>query len=670
MVFENREFQNSNVIDRSAPMTFQILNIVVYGLKGQIRYLEIKPNSVNIITGQSKTGKSALIHIVDYCLGRNECNIPAGTIRKHVSWYGLRLLTSSGEVFVARRNPKTGKDSSEDIYIERGTKLEIPPATVLMKNANLETLNALLNNILGITEYSHEPKIGQTRMTGVANIGKALFYCFQEQSEIDDQKFLFHRQGEQYVPQSIKDYLPFFLGVISDEYIQSKEDLRKLRRKLKQLETKIAENQRLSGDNFERAYALINEAKSVELITSSIPLPTSWKPIRELISDALAQEIESTPSGQNFDLLNELFEKQAQVRKRYRIASDELRYFSDLKESSNRFGAEAAEQKARLETICLYDSADDAHCCPLCSSELSYPVPSIAAITSSLNDINRQLQAVTNDTPHLDKMISKSEEKLASAKKELEEVKASIKSLQSTNEQIARLRDQNARRALIKGRLSLYYENMPEDESDMPDEKLQVQQLAKQIAELEAKLDDEALTERLDSILSLLTVEITRLSRKLNIEHSNSPMRLDLKKLTVIADTEDGPLPMPKMGSGETWVGLHLISHIVLHNWFTKKKRPVPRFLFLDQPSQAYFPPDTPAETVRAETAAPNSDRQSVINMFRLIAEETNKFQVIITEHADIQEDWYQNMICEKWWDGRKKLVPMEWIEDEQNKNI
>lgn len=102
-------------------MKFQISNIVVYGKTGQRRSIEIEPGAVNIITGRSKTGKSSLIHIVDYCLGRKECNVPAGVIRKNVSWYGLKLQTSSGDIFSARRNPDPGKESSEDIYIERGT---------------------------------------------------------------------------------------------------------------------------------------------------------------------------------------------------------------------------------------------------------------------------------------------------------------------------------------------------------------------------------------------------------------------------------------------------------------------------------------------------------------------------------------------------------------------
>jgi len=647
-------------------MKFQILNILVYGTNGQIRSIELKPNAVNIITGRSGTGKSALIHIVDYCLGRKECNVYAGVIRKYVEWYAVKLQTSSGEIFIARRNPEPGKESSEDIYIERGTSLSFPEARNLTKNSNLDTLTSILNQILGIGEYAHEPKTGQTRKTGTADIGKALFYCFQEQSEIDDQKFLFHRQGEPFLPQSIKDYLPYFLGAITDEFIQNKEELRKLNRKLKQVESRIAERNRLKGQNFERAFALLNEAKSVDLIAADEPLQASWENVRQLIEAVLARNIDNDPAEPNVDVLNDLLDHQQRIREAYRIAAAELKSLKDLKRSSNGFGSEMEEQKSRLESINILGHTSDPNSCPLCSSTLPSAVPSAEAIRASLTDIDSQLEAVTNDTPHLDAMIAKAEDQLADIKRQLDEVKASIISLQTTNQRISDLRDFNSRRAMIKGRLSLYLENMPAKDIDDSDDKLEAEKLVEQIRVLEAVLDDEAPAERLESILSLVSTQITSLARKLEIEHSDSPMRLDLKKLTIVADhADDGAIPMPKMGSGETWVGLHLVTHLALHNWFFKKQRPVPQFLFLDQPSQAYFPPDTSAETVREQTEATNPDRQSVIRMFKLIVEETKNFQVIVTEHADIREDWYQALVRENWWDGKQKLVPVEWIEVE-----
>ncbi|MGE4442397.1 MAG: DUF3732 domain-containing protein [Desulfomicrobium sp.] len=644
-------------------MIFQISNIAIYGSGGVFRSVELKHNEVNIITGNNKTGKSALIHIVDYCLGRKECNVPAGVIRKRVRWYALKLSTSSGDIIIARRNPDPGKESSEDIYIERGTSLDFPEAKRLLKNSNLDTLSSILNAVIGIGEYSHEIKKGQTRKTGMAGIGKALFFCFQTQSEVDDQKFLFHRQGEPFIPQSIKDYLPYFLGVITDEYINDKEKIRRLKRKIKQVEAKIAEQSRLKGQNFERAFSLLNEARSVDLIPSDKPSESSWASVRQLIESALSKDIDKYSGEPNLEILDDLLNKQQQLRGSYRSIRTELRSLEDLRRSSNGFGSEMVEQKNRLESINLFDQTEDSAVCPICSSTLAEIPPSAKAIHASLHEIDSQLEAVANDTPHLDAMIQSAEGRLGEVKKQLDEVRLSILSLQKTNERISALRDMNSRRAMIKGRLSLYLENMPVPDEVTSQDELEVERLVEEITRLEAKLDDENLSERLDSVLSRVSAQITTLARALEIEHSNSPMRLDIKNLTIVADTEDGPIPMPKMGSGDTWVGLHLVTHLALHNWFLKKQRPVPQFIFFDQPSQAYFPPDTSAETVREETEPTNPDRQSVVRMFKLILAQTQNFQVVITEHADIGEGWFQELVREKWWDGTQKLVPIDWPE-------
>ena len=52
-------------------MNMKIRNIILWPknhLKS-IRNIEFDPSKINIITGDPQTGKSALIHIIDYCLG-------------------------------------------------------------------------------------------------------------------------------------------------------------------------------------------------------------------------------------------------------------------------------------------------------------------------------------------------------------------------------------------------------------------------------------------------------------------------------------------------------------------------------------------------------------------------------------------------------------------------
>jgi hypothetical protein len=207
----------------------------------------------------------------------------------------------------------------------------------------------------------------------------------------------------------------------------------------------------------------------------------------------------------------------------------------------------------------------------------------------------------------------------------------------------------------------LYLESVPE----RPDTKAleeQAERLRSQCIALEEELSDQRVRDRLESIMSIIGQRMTAWARDLDLEHSRFPLRLDINKLTIVADTADGPVPMERMGSGENWVGYHLIGHLALHEWFTQRRRPVPRFLFLDQPSQVYFPPEKDIEGSMALIS--ENDRLAVSRMFKflfdVVAALSPALQVIVTEHADLNEDWYQKAVVERWREGTK-LVPDDW---------
>jgi len=61
--------------------------------------------SCNVITGASQTGKSAIVPIVDYCLGSGKCSIPTGVIRNTTEWFGVVVGTDKGQLLLARREP-------------------------------------------------------------------------------------------------------------------------------------------------------------------------------------------------------------------------------------------------------------------------------------------------------------------------------------------------------------------------------------------------------------------------------------------------------------------------------------------------------------------------------------------------------------------------------------
>ena len=82
---------------------------------------------------------------------------------------------------------------------------------------------------------------------------------------------------------------------------------------------------------------------------------------------------------------------------------------------------------------------------------------------------------------------------------------------------------------------------------------------------LEQELDIETTREKLAAFLNIIGLYMTEYSAALDLEHKGSQLRLDIRNLTVVADTMDGPVPLYRMGSGENWVGYHVLSHLALH---------------------------------------------------------------------------------------------------------
>jgi hypothetical protein len=225
-------------------MSYQIAAILLYGPVEEPRVLRLQPGKVNVITGASRTGKSALISIVDYCFG-SKCKVPRGPIRRYVEWYGLKLVSGGQETLVLRRAPDVGKAEAGDCYVEVADTVSYPRKSAIKPNIlSADKLEDLLSSRAGIRDNLFEPQAGQTRPPLAAQVRHALLFCFQTQDEIISKDRLFHRQGDPFMPQTIKDILPYFLGAVDEDRLVQQRRLRDLKQELRKIERQIAE---LSG---------------------------------------------------------------------------------------------------------------------------------------------------------------------------------------------------------------------------------------------------------------------------------------------------------------------------------------------------------------------------------------------------------------------------------------
>lgn len=642
----------------------QIRAIVIYSHDGRQRVIPFELGSVNIISGDSRTGKSAILGIIDYCFGASEIDVPEGKVRRNVSWFGLLLQTSRGQAFVARQLPKANGKSNEAVYAQADFVAEVPPAEALRQTTNRDGLRSLLASWIGLSDYLHEPPAGQTRDPLAATISHALTFCLQSQNEIAQRGHLFHGASDRYKALAIQDTLPYFLGAVPDEYVAQQQGLKRVRMEIRQIERKLAEAAAIRGDGVGRADTLLAEARAVGL--TSLEDSSVWQEklnvLRTIQNTQLPPATVEVGEDAEFRRLSAV---RRELVNEQRLLQSTLDRALTFEGSSRGFSAETREHTARLRAATVFEHDAPGHACPLCLQGLpeAAQVPSIGDLRAAQDYIGERSGAIDSATPHIKTAIQQIESQLAGVRQRIDDNRVLLTAIKRGNQRLQLASDTESRRAMVLGRISLYMENIPEM-PDVSERQSRLVELQKQEAELDEAVSADTIQTKLESCLSNVNRFLSDYAGKIELEYSDSPLRLDPRALTIVADTPERAVPMRDIGSGENHVGYHIVAHLALHTWFANRDRPVPAFLLLDQLSQAHFSPDTvPREGVTQEKI--DADRKAVKRLFGLIFDVVErlggKFQVIITDHPDFTDDVrFQKAVRERWRDGLK-LVPEDW---------
>ena len=132
-------------------MLFQIKEIILWPRNNAFapRRLSFEPGKVTVISGASRTGKSAVIPIIDYCLASASCSIPVKTIRDACEWFGIIVITSEGEKLFARREPGAHRTTDEMFLLEAPAISDVPRE--IAKNTNASNVRRLLDELAGLS---------------------------------------------------------------------------------------------------------------------------------------------------------------------------------------------------------------------------------------------------------------------------------------------------------------------------------------------------------------------------------------------------------------------------------------------------------------------------------------------------------------------------------------
>ena len=384
-----------------------IKSIVLYSQRGEVRQIDFHVDGLSVITGASKTGKSALIEIVDYCLGRESCTVPVGVIRDAVSWFGLLLQIGDTQCFIGRRPPQSGEQSHSGVFFQTGSNVNIPMFERLQPNSNIEALERELTALVAISPNLNIGALSSEPLNSYRiNIRHSAFFTFQQQDEIASRKLLFHRQGEEFIPQAIRQTLPYFIGAVSEDRLVKLNELERLKNQVEDLDRRIQEYERTVG-TIDRAINLLKEAQQAGLLEVT-ELPTDRGTVDTLLLRTVDQPLGPAPSVED-DERDKLQRERLQLMREYRDIRENIRAAESFEREQLGFQRESQIQAARLKSIELFSSsADTDNVCPICLSKPPVPTPAYREIVDSLRSLEKRLsplkRQVTNVRDHIQGM--------------------------------------------------------------------------------------------------------------------------------------------------------------------------------------------------------------------------------------------------------------------------
>lgn len=196
-------------------MDFQLLQVILWPFSQKIgpTHHEFRPGALNIISGASKTGKSALIPIVDYCLCSSRCGIPVGTIRQKCSWFGLLVKTGGNKLLLARKNPGHHDQSGEMLY-RFGQEVDVPQwiSDETEGRMNSDIVKKELNKLAQLINLELDDTKSYSQAPGFRDL---LAFNFQPQNIVANPNILFFRADIPKYRERLRAIFPYALGAIT-----------------------------------------------------------------------------------------------------------------------------------------------------------------------------------------------------------------------------------------------------------------------------------------------------------------------------------------------------------------------------------------------------------------------------------------------------------------------
>lgn len=617
-------------------MKSYIKAIIIFSKNDEKRLVPLE-QGVNIITGESKTGKSALVEIIDYCLCSTRCTIPKGKITDFSYLYVLVMGIGDNTYIIARYNWDNGgkmyfsKEEKDFNYKLLSLDYFSEKPTLPYKDAQYEiecALGLFVTNMA--TDADQQGK--------KASLRNMVSYLFQHQNLMASKFALFYRFSDYYKRKDIIDQFPVFAGMISQEYYSDLIQLNTLKAQLKQKYKKQKANEKSTAYIKENLSPLLTDyfALLEKDFDDKISAQKMLKMASNLPEFDDTQLFGESKIAERYSELNEELEE---LRNEEREILLKIKNIDNASKTGNEFTKMLMDLKQQT-TVAEIEATE--YICPLCGHDCQEITENDSQLIEATEWLDNELKITEKYTADFSEDVRKLKDEHSKIDAKIKEVWKQIKTIEQKFISSKALVSKREKVNYAKARIALYAEMSDSGIFETVDE--DIAKLKEKIQQLEEKIQGFDVDTKKAKAQAFLSENMNRLSLSLDFEDEYRPINLNFGLLDETFDiyqyqNNREKIYLYEMGSGANWVSCHIALFLSFLHYFVKQDNsPMPLFMFFDQPSQVYFPQGDSKddEITQADLMAVNKMYKTIFDEINSIGEETGILpQIIIVDHVD-----------------------------------
>lgn len=607
--------------------------------------LNFSYDKINIIYGDTATGKTSIYDLINYCLGGNNFSAEGeDEITQKVKYVGLILHIKQQYVFIGR---SLVSDRTNGFFMIINT-IRIPSVTELnfavvhRTYYSFDIIKQMIAEMLGITEewnnynpFTDNDYTQKIPTNTIFDIACSL--SMVSEKYIIDKDKLFSNEISKVTMATFKRYFPFFIGIYQKNYFDTLDEKKKIesekRKKVKERDGFLV----LYSYEKNNSLNTLDKAFSLGLIKEKIRTTTTHEKIIQILSIIANKSITNIAIQDKFQKeIADLEIQQTSFQNQITTLRNKITDITNFQAKYRVYDEKVRAHYFRLKSVEIFNiENNNLDFCPLCNQELNHQIPALEAIKNTYKNIENMRvstkvteEQINKEIKEYETMIKKIEkDDIAPITKRLKEIEKirkenqKNKNLNAAQHEIIGIskRDLNSIQSLTKEN------NLTKLDNEILKIDTKITANKKNIKSIE--LDQ---SQKYKNINELINQTIKEYAKNIDWEYKNYRIKLNTKTWLLELEKDTKIIKMNQTRSSQNFRIYHLLFYIALHSYIRQKNiSTIPNFLIF-------------ASLLSDQEDKERRKSLEVLNYFFKQETET-KSQIILIEGSDVKDSLLEN---------------------------